>query len=110
MKLYIYKLEKCKTCTQRQPIHNKLADYMSQMGAEVIGVRYGMIEGKRVEPLAEHDQLCRKADDPMKYTAPVYILEVGDAVVRLPDLGSYPSVEEYVDDIVKILNDISAAQ
>jgi len=89
---------------KRQPQHNQLAGYMNQLGIEVVGIHFGMIQGARVDPLPEHDQLCRKDDDQMKYQAPVYILEIDDAVIKLPDLGGYPSVQQYVETVVDIVN------
>lgn len=108
MKLYIYRLEGCKTCTKRQPLHNKLASYMKSMGVEVIGVRFGNINGERVTPLPEHDQLCRKELDATKYQAPIYIIDDGDSIVKLPDMGTYSSVEGYVDAVIDIINRIQS--
>lgn len=110
MKLYIYRLEGCKTCLRRQPQHNKLASYLNQMDIEVQGVLFGMVNGSRIDPLPEHDGLCRKDDDSMKYHAPVYILETDDAVVKLPDLGKYSTVEEYVDAITAVIQEIASEE
>lgn len=106
MKLYIYRLEGCKTCVKRQPLHNKLASYMKDMDVEVIGVRFGNINNERVTPLPEHDQLCRKESDVMKYQAPVYIIEDRDCIVKLPDMGRFSNVEDYVDEVIDIINNL----
>lgn len=104
MKLYIYRLEGCKTCMRRQDQHNELAGYMAQLDVEVVGVLFGMVNGERVEPLPEHDQLCRKEDDQMKYQAPVYILDADEAVIKLPDMGNYQSTQQYAEAIVDIVD------
>ena len=108
MKLYIYRLEGCKTCMRRQDQHNQLAEYMAQLNVEVVGIHFGMIQGTRVDPLPEHDQLCRKDDDHMKYQAPIYILEIEDAVIKLPDMGGYSDAEQYTEAVVDIVNNASA--
>ena len=110
MKLYIYRLEGCKTCLKRQPQHNKLASYLSQLNIEVQGVLFGMVNGERIDPLPEHDRLCRKDDDPMKYQAPVYIFETDDAAVKLPDLGKYNSIEEYVNAMIAIVQQATSEE
>lgn len=106
MKLYIYRLEGCKTCMKRQDTHNQLALMLNKQGIDVEGVKFGMIDGKRVEPLEDHDQLCRKEDDQMKYTAPVYILEGDDFTVKLPDLSKFlesgNGLEDYVNSVLNI--------
>lgn len=79
---------------------------MGSIGVEVVGVLFGMVDGARIEPLAEHDSLCRKEDDQMKYHAPVYIFEDGDVVVKLPDLGKFPSTENYADEVSDIISSV----
>lgn len=106
MKLYIYRLQGCKTCMRRQQQHNELANYMNSFDVEVVGVLFGMVDGERVNPLPEHDGLCRKDNDQMKYQAPVYILEIEDAVIKLPDLGTTNTVEEYVNNVIDIANSV----
>lgn len=76
------------------------------MDVEVVGVLFGMIDGARVDPLPEHDSLCRKENDQMKYQAPVYILEVDDTIIKLPDMGNFNTTEEYTNAIVDIVNNI----
>lgn len=107
MKLYIYRLEGCKICMRRQPFHNALAKIMESSGIEVQGVMFGMISGKRVEPLPQHDKLCRKDNDPMKYQAPVYILEIDDTDVKLPDVGNYSSPEDYANVVLQIAESVA---
>lgn len=94
--LYIYTLEGCKTCQRRQGRHNEVSDLLKGKGIETIGVLFGMIDGQRYEPMEEHDNLCRKPDDPMKYTSPVYILDIPNgALVKLTDLDAIPSSKGY---------------
>lgn len=96
MKLFVYTLQGCKTCIKRQSLHNTLHDYLRELGVEQIGVRYGMIDGSRYEPLEQHDQLCRKPEDPSKYLAPCYILECGDVILKLEDIGNFQGVDDYI--------------
>jgi hypothetical protein len=76
------------------------------MGIEVMGVIYGEINGERYEPYPEHDHLCRKKDNPMAYTAPVYIIDDGDNVVKLADMGDYKTVDKYVEYIDNVISQI----
>lgn len=102
MKLYIYRLEGCKTCEKRRNQHNELAAHMQRAGIEVIGVKFGMVDGERVTPLEDHDSLCRKDDDQMKYQAPVYILDSEKITVKLPDMGGYTSID-YAREILNMI-------
>lgn len=94
-KLYIYTLNGCKVCTDRQSKHNQLSSILTNNGVETIGIKYGLIDGVRYEPYEDHDQLCRKIDDPTKYVAPVYILSINDILIKLEDPGSYRSMSQY---------------
>jgi len=71
---------------------------------EVVGVLFGMVNGEPVVPFPQHDDLCRKENDPMKYQAPVYILETENTVIKLPDIDAYPNIKEYSNAVVGILN------
>lgn len=106
MKLYVYRLQGCKSCLSRQRQHNELSNILLKYNIEMIGVIFGMVDGQRVEPLPEHDQLCRKIDDPMKYHAPVYILESDDTIIKLPDMEEFPSVQQYAEEIINTLDNV----
>lgn len=110
MKLFVYTLQGCKTCVKRQEIHNQLCAYMKELGVDLIGVRYGMINGSRYEPLEEHDQLCRKPENPGKYLAPCYILECGDVIMKLEDMGNFSSTEDYANYIDEMIEKVSNDQ
>lgn len=103
MKLLIYTLNNCKVCAARTEAHNQLAEMLSGMDVEVLGVQFGEIDGVRYVPYDQHDQFCRKPNDPMKYTAPVYILESDDAVIGLEDFSKYRTADRYAEYIASMI-------
>lgn len=110
--LIIGLLNKCKKCSLRQEYHNQLADLLSQEGIEQVGMTYGMIRNQqgieeRYEPLEEYDALCRKADDPMNYTAPVYILQTDMATIKLEDIANYPNPIDYANYVCDVLDSLN---
>lgn len=100
MSLIIYTLSNCKVCQQRQRLHNQVHQSLKNRGIELYGEMFGnvTIDGKSETrlPYEEHDQLCRKEGDPSKYTAPVYILEVDDAIAKIKNIAEFANLSPEV--------------
>ena len=95
----------CKICNARQLNHNNLYEILKTRDIDMEGVVYGIINGQTHNPHREHDSICRKKDNNQVYRAPVYILDTGDALIELPDMGQFKSPAEYADAIESIIDD-----
>ncbi len=109
MRLVIYTLQGCKVCSGRQELHNQLAELMNSLDIEQVGILIGQVNGRSYVPLADHDTLCRKPGDATKYIAPIYILETDDTVIKLDDMGSHKSLQDYVTYIQNTLANVDMA-
>lgn len=109
MSLIIYTLNGCKVCTRRQAKHNALAAILVRDSIEVEGIMFGMIDGQRYHPKAEHDELCRK--NASTYAAPVYILEIdgkdGPYTIKLPDFSENITPDGYAERVIEYVRQVS---
>lgn len=102
MKLIVYVMEACSTCNKREEAHFDLSERMYQNGIDFEAIKFGKIGQDTFFPLEEHDDLCRKPNDPMKYVTPVYILETDESILKLQDLGDFGDTQQYTDYVTKI--------
>ena len=106
MRFFIYKLNGCSVCMQREGAHNDIATLLERVGIETIGVNYGHIDGKDYYPFPQHDNLCRKPSDASNYVAPVYILEDDKNTVKMPDIAQYPNANDYAQYVMSIASQL----
>lgn len=107
MKLIIYTLPNCKVCEYRVPMHNAICDALKELGIDTLCIQFGTIDGATYLPLEEHDSLCRKPEDPMKYTAPVYIYEDDNNRAKLADPKVFETPENYVEHIKQVVSNLN---
>lgn len=110
MQLIIYTLNHCKICESRQQVHNLMHQMLESQGIDMMEIMYGNINGERIEPYPEHDQLCRKPDNQMSYTAPVYLLQDGENCAKLADMLDYRTVDKYVNYVLQIADQLPGGE
>lgn len=110
MRFFIYKLNGCKVCTQREDSHSSIANLLEGVGIETIGVTYGHVDGQDYYPYTQHDRYCRNPNNASNYVAPVYILEDDNNIVKMADISGYTNANEYAQYVVGIARQLSQAQ
>lgn len=107
MKLIVYVMNGCATCSQREEAHYDLSERLFDQGVEFEAIVFGKVGDETYFPHEQHDDLCRKPGDPMKYISPVYILETDTSIVKLQDMGKYGDTQQYADYVFGVLNQYS---
>lgn len=108
MRFFIYELNQCKICLQREPLHEQLASLLKSVGIPTIVVTIGNVDGDNYYPLSEHDTYCRKPNNAASYVAPVYILETNESVVKMPDISAYASMKDYAQYVMSVLQQLQS--